>query len=232
MSCTSHQINGLPHQQASNHLLMVLLGLNFLPIADGSRLTTVIPWAMGFVTRTWTQGKFASWLWKKCTMHTTNHWGNHILWLRTTCLSFGSQLEAAHLTRNSKLFPRNFAISFSSTSTLTQLAVIWMNIAIFIVFTYSTTGLRCTHTSSKCVRLALGVPSLTIWGDIVGADLPFSYWGTLLMRFIDAYSTEKYSGFKGNKTYLILACSMTGFSAMEPIQHANSTNCVSGIMKI
>ncbi len=50
--------------------------------------------------------------------------------------------------------------------------------------------------------------------------------------FVDAYSAGKYSGFKGSGAYLIAACGMTWFFAMEPIQHANSTNFASGIMKI
>jgi hypothetical protein len=50
--------------------------------------------------------------------------------------------------------------------------------------------------------------------------------------FIEAYSAGKCAGFEGSETYLIAACGMTGFSAMEPIHHANSTNFVSGIIKI
>jgi hypothetical protein len=50
--------------------------------------------------------------------------------------------------------------------------------------------------------------------------------------FIDAYSAGKYSGFEGSKIYLIAACGMTGFSAMESIQHENLTLFASGIIKI
>jgi hypothetical protein len=49
---------------------------------------------------------------------------------------------------------------------------------------------------------------------------------------VDAYSAGKYSGFESSKVYLIAAYGMTGFSAMEPILHANSTNVASGIKKI
>ncbi len=52
------------------------------------------------------------------------------------------------------------------------------------------------------------------------------------MLFVDAYSAGKYSGFEGSKVYLIAACGMTGFSAMETVQHANLTTFASGIMKI
>jgi hypothetical protein len=50
--------------------------------------------------------------------------------------------------------------------------------------------------------------------------------------FVDAYSAGKYLGFKENEIYLISACRMTGYSVIELIQHANSTNFMSGIMKI
>jgi hypothetical protein len=50
--------------------------------------------------------------------------------------------------------------------------------------------------------------------------------------FVDACSAGKYSGFKGSKDYLISACSMTGFSTMETIQHAILTSFASGIMNI
>jgi hypothetical protein len=63
------------------------------------------------------------------------------------------------------------------------------------------------------------------------ADLPPNR-GTFLAPFVNAYSAGKYSGFEGSKIYLIAACSMTGFLAMEPIPHANLTNFAAGIMKI
>jgi hypothetical protein len=53
-----------------------------------------------------------------------------------------------------------------------------------------------------------------------------------LVLFVDAYSAGKYSGFEGSKIYLIATCGITGFSAMETIQHANLTTFASGIMKI
>ena len=57
-------------------------------------------------------------------------------------------------------------------------------------------------------------------------DAPF--W----VLFVDGYSAGKHSGFKGSEVYLIAACGMTGFSVMEPIQHATSSSFASGIMKI
>jgi hypothetical protein len=53
-----------------------------------------------------------------------------------------------------------------------------------------------------------------------------------LVLFIDAYSVGKHSSFDGSEVYLIACCGMTGFASMEPIQHANSKNFASGIMKI
>jgi len=53
-----------------------------------------------------------------------------------------------------------------------------------------------------------------------------------LVLFIDAYSVGKHSSFDGSKVYLVACCGMTGFASMEPIQHANSKNFASGIMKI
>ncbi len=50
--------------------------------------------------------------------------------------------------------------------------------------------------------------------------------------FVNAYSAGKYSGFEGSKVYLIATCGMTGFFAIETIQHANSTLFASDIMKI
>jgi hypothetical protein len=57
-------------------------------------------------------------------------------------------------------------------------------------------------------------------------DAPFQ------VLFVDGYSTGKHSGFKGCDVYLIAACGMSGFSVMEPIQHATSSSFASGIMKI
>jgi hypothetical protein len=53
-----------------------------------------------------------------------------------------------------------------------------------------------------------------------------------LVLFVDAYSAGKHSSFNGSKVYLIACCGMSGFASMEPIQHANSKNFASGIMKI
>jgi hypothetical protein len=53
-----------------------------------------------------------------------------------------------------------------------------------------------------------------------------------LVLFVDAYSTEKHSSFVYFETYLVACCGMTGFASMETVQHANSKNFASAIMKI
>jgi hypothetical protein len=53
-----------------------------------------------------------------------------------------------------------------------------------------------------------------------------------LVLFVDAYSARKHSSFDGSKVYLIACCGMSQFASMEPIQHTNSKNFASGIMKI
>jgi hypothetical protein len=71
LNCEMFSPNQWASQQgASNHLLMVLLGLEFLPIADKSRLTTVTSPAMQSVTWCLTQEKFATRLYRTSTMHT------------------------------------------------------------------------------------------------------------------------------------------------------------------
>ena len=60
----------------------------------------------------------------------------------------------------------------------------------------------------------------------------FPFEAPFQVLFVNAYSAGKYSEFKGSKAYLIAACGMTGFSAMETIQHVNSMLFASGIMKI
>ncbi len=52
-----------------------------------------------------------------------------------------------------------------------------------------------------------------------------------LVLFIDAYSAGKHLSFDGFEVYLIACCGMTGFASMKPIQHANSKNFASAIMK-
>ncbi len=53
-----------------------------------------------------------------------------------------------------------------------------------------------------------------------------------LVLFVDAYSAGKHSSFDGFKTYLVACCGMSGFASMKLVQHANSKNFASAIMKI
>jgi hypothetical protein len=53
-----------------------------------------------------------------------------------------------------------------------------------------------------------------------------------LVLFVDAYSAGMHSSFDGFENNLVACCGMTGFASMEPVQHANSKNFASAIMKI
>jgi hypothetical protein len=82
------------------------------------------------------------------------------------------------------------------------------------------------HACPECALLnPLGGSSSEL---IYHFPIEASFW----VLFVDAYSAEKYSGFKGSEIYLIVGCGMTGFSAMETVQHANLKTFASGIMKI
>ncbi len=52
-----------------------------------------------------------------------------------------------------------------------------------------------------------------------------------LVLFVNVYSAGKHSSFNGFDTHLVACCGMTGFASMEPIQHANSKNFASAIMR-
>ena len=80
-----------------------------------------------------------------------------------------------------------------------------------------------------CLGCALSNPTRGSSSELI---YHFPIEAPFRVLFVNAYSAGKYSGFEGSKIYLIAACSMTGFSAMESIQHANLTTFASGIMKI
>ncbi len=78
-------------------------------------------------------------------------------------------------------------------------------------------GCACSNrTKSKSSKLVYNFP----------IKAPF------LVLFIDAYSAGKHSSFDGLEVYLIACCGVTGLASIEPIQHANSKNFASAIMKI
>jgi hypothetical protein len=85
-------------------------------------------------------------------------------------------------------------------------------------------------------RMCQACPGCTLSNSLRGNSSELIYHfpieAPFQVLFVDAYSAGKYSGFEGSEIYLIAACGMTGFSIMEPIPHANSTNFASGIMKI
>ena len=49
---------------------------------------------------------------------------------------------------------------------------------------------------------------------------------------IDGYQAGAASGFEGSSHYLIAACGMCTFAAMEPVANANASTYASSIMKI
>ncbi len=81
---------------------------------------------------------------------------------------------------------------------------------------------------NACPGCALSNPTRSTSSELVyhfPIDTPF--W----VLFVDGYSAGKHSGFKGSEAYLITACGMTGFSVIEPIQHATSSSFALGFMK-
>jgi hypothetical protein len=82
---------------------------------------------------------------------------------------------------------------------------------------------------NACPGCALSNPTCSTSSELVyqfPIDTPFQ------VLFVDGYSAGKHSGFKGCEVYLIAACGMSGFSVMEPIQHATLSSFALGIMKI
>jgi hypothetical protein len=85
------------------------------------------------------------------------------------------------------------------------------------------------HMCNACPSWALANPKKSKSSNLVYNFLIMAPFSVLL---IDAYSAGNHSGFDGSKIYLIACCGMTRFASMEPIQHANSKNFASGIMKV
>jgi hypothetical protein len=90
---------------------------------------------------------------------------------------------------------------------------------------YSYIGQMC----NACPGYALANPTKSKLSKLV---YNFPIKAPFLVLFVDAYFAGKHSSFDGSKVYLIACCGMSGFASMEPIQHANSKNFASGIMKI
>jgi hypothetical protein len=80
-----------------------------------------------------------------------------------------------------------------------------------------------------CPGCALSNPTRSTSSELV---YHFPIEAPFRVLFVDGYNAGKHSGFEGSEAYLIAACGMTGFSVMEPIQHATSSSFASGIMKI
>ena len=82
---------------------------------------------------------------------------------------------------------------------------------------------------NACPGCALSNPPHSTSSELV---YHFPIEAPFRVLFVDGYNAGKHSGFEGSEAYLIAACGMTGFSVMEPIQHATSSSFASGIMKI
>ncbi len=82
---------------------------------------------------------------------------------------------------------------------------------------------------NACPGCALANPIKSKLSELV---YNFPIKAPFLVLFVDASSVGKQSSFNGSKVYLIACCGMSGFASMEPIEHANSKNFASGIMKI
>jgi hypothetical protein len=89
-----------------------------------------------------------------------------------------------------------------------------------------------SYIKQMCQACPGCAPSNSLPGTSSELIYHFPIKASFRVLFVDAYSTGKYSGFEDSKIYLIAACNMMGFSIMEPIPHAKSTNFASGIMKI
>jgi hypothetical protein len=85
-----------------------------------------------------------------------------------------------------------------------------------------------TRMCNACPGCALANPTKSKSSELV---YNFPIEAPFLVLFVDAYSAGKHSSFDGFDTYLVACCGMTGFVSMEPIQHANSKNFVSSIMR-
>jgi hypothetical protein len=90
---------------------------------------------------------------------------------------------------------------------------------------YSYIKRMCT----ACPGCALANPTKSKSSELV---YQFPIEAPFLVLFVDAYSAGKHSRFDGFEVYLVACCGMTGFATMEPIQHANSKNFASAIMRI
>jgi hypothetical protein len=82
---------------------------------------------------------------------------------------------------------------------------------------------------NACPGCTLSNPTKSKFSELM---YNFPIEAPFLVLFIDAYSAGMHSSFDSLEVYLIACCGMTGFASMEPIQHTNSKNFASDIMKI
>jgi hypothetical protein len=85
-----------------------------------------------------------------------------------------------------------------------------------------------TRMCNACPCCALANPTKSKSSKLV---YNFPIKAPFLVLFVDAYFEGKHSSFDGFDTYLVACCGITGFASMEPIQHADSRNFGSAIMR-
>jgi hypothetical protein len=107
-----------------------------------------------------------------------------------------------------ELFPLSFNINAYRTLHRIRLRYYWPGMHSYI-----------KHMCNACPGCALANPTKSKSSELV---YNFSIEAPFLVLFIDAYSAGKHSSFDGSEVYLVACCGMTGFTSMEPIQHANS----------
>eukprot|EP00970_Alexandrium_tamarense_P010232 scaffold2050_cov108-Alexandrium_tamarense.AAC.4 len=86
-----------------------------------------------------------------------------------------------------------------------------------------------SHIHSKCVGCNLSNANVRRSSELA---YNFPMDAPMLVLHIDGYSLGKIESYEGTTSYLVAAYGMTGFTAIEGVQEANSTSFSSAIMRI
>eukprot|EP01082_Thalassiosira_pseudonana_P008343 g7453.t1 g7453 contig24:661092-664348(-) len=86
-----------------------------------------------------------------------------------------------------------------------------------------------TNMCSKCVGCNLSNANVRRSSELV---YNFPMDAPMLVLHVDGYSLGKIESYEGTTSYLVAACGMTGFTAIEGVREANSTSFSSAIMRI
>ncbi len=171
--------------------------------------------------------------------------------LKDVHYAYRQPLRQAHIVIEDKMLILHEPIWGSTSYTCLQIVPVELRNILFVTFhsnpigghlnAYCTLHRLCMRshwpeTYSYIKRMCHACPGCALSNSSRGTSSElichFPIKAPFHVLFVDAYSAGQYSGFEGSEIYLIAACGMTGFSVMEPIQHANSSNFASGIMKI